>query len=299
MQKLFATIKTILSHPLSRGHEFYILLNLLKWQIRIRLNASSIIIPWIQDSCFISGKGETGLTGNIYTGLFEFEEMSFLLHALSPKEIFVDVGANVGAYTILASQVIKSRSISFEPIPETVKRLENQIRLNGIGDLVDLRPKGVGNSVNLLPFTTNSDTTNQVIFDTKIENAEFFQVTTLDQDLTGDGPYFLKIDVEGFEYAVLEGGRNMLMSEKIMAIIIELNHNCEKFGHTNYEIHELLNSHGYTAVSYDPFKRSLKILDSFNHKLSNTIYVKDVDLISNRCVSAPLRIIHPLGNMVI
>lgn len=299
MFKLIATIKTILDHPLSRRNEHIAILNLLKWQIRIRLNGSSIIIPWIQDSSFICGKGETGLTGNIYTGLFEFEEMSFLIHALSPREIFVDVGANVGAYTILASQVIKSRSISFEPIPETVKRLEKQIQLNRIEELVDVRPMGVGSTNNPLAFTTNSDTTNKVSIDSGVENAEFFKVTTLDEDLTGDGPYFLKIDVEGFEYSVLEGSKNILKSGKIMAIIIELNQNGEKFGHTNDEIHEVLNSHGYTAVSYDPFNRNLKILNSYNHKLPNTIYVKDVELISNRCKSAPLRIIHPLGKRTI
>jgi len=295
MLKIIATIKTILDHPLSRGHEFVAILNLLKWQIRIRLNGSSIIIPWVQDSSFICGKGETGLTGNIYTGLFEFEEMSFLIHALSPSEIFVDIGANVGAYTILASQVINSRSIAFEPIPDTVKRLDKQIQLNKIGDLVDLRPMGVGSTVNPLAFTTDSDTTNKVSLVSGVENTEFFQVTTIDADLTDDGPYFLKIDVEGFEYEVLKGGTNLLKSGNIMAIIVELNHNGEKFGHTNDKIHELLNGYGYTAVSYDPFKRSLKILDSYNHQLPNTIYVKDIDIISNRCKTAPFRIIHPLG----
>ena len=62
-----------------------------------------IIVPWVGDSRFITGSGETGLTGNIYVGFHEYEEMLFLLHALQPTDTFVDVGANVGEYTILAS----------------------------------------------------------------------------------------------------------------------------------------------------------------------------------------------------
>lgn len=299
MRKIFSIAQLILKHPLNNGRRLSAAINFFKWQLQASLSPKSIAIPWVGDSFFLCKKGETGLTGNIYTGLLEFEEMSFLLHALRPSEIFIDVGANAGAYTILASKVVKSRSISFEPIPNTVKRLEKQIQLNKIEDLVVVKPVGIGNNINPLAFTTDRDTTNQVSLDCDAENREFFPVTTLDQDLIDAGPYFLKIDVEGFEYAALEGARNILNSGKIMAIIIELNQNGEKFGHTNNEIHEVLNSHGYTAVSYNPFNRTLEILKSYNHKLPNTIYVKDVNLIFNRCKSAPSRRIHPLGNRVI
>lgn len=44
----------------------------------------------------------TGATGNIYVGLHEFEDMAFLLHVLRRTDLFVDVGANIGSYTILA-----------------------------------------------------------------------------------------------------------------------------------------------------------------------------------------------------
>ena len=59
----------------------------------------------------------TGATGNIYTGLHEFEDMMFLLHLLRPGDIFVDAGANIGSYTVLASAVVGAKSISFEPVP--------------------------------------------------------------------------------------------------------------------------------------------------------------------------------------
>ena len=62
------------------------------------------------------GNGDIQFRWNIYRGLFEYEDMLFLLHALRPENIFVDVGANVGAYTILSSKVVNAKSVAFEPM---------------------------------------------------------------------------------------------------------------------------------------------------------------------------------------
>ena len=56
-----------------------------------QLLGRKVIVPWVEDSKFIAGIGETGLTGNLYTGFMEYEDMLFLLHALDTDETFVDV----------------------------------------------------------------------------------------------------------------------------------------------------------------------------------------------------------------
>lgn len=81
----------------------------------------------------------TGATGNIYTGLHEFIDMAFCLHLLRPGDLFIDVGANVGSYTILASKVVGANSFTLEPVPETFKRLKRNININDIVSLVDAR----------------------------------------------------------------------------------------------------------------------------------------------------------------
>ena len=58
-----------------------------------------------------------GATGNIYCGLHDFEEMSFLMHFLRAGDVFADVGVNVGAYSMLAASV-GARAIAFEPAGE-------------------------------------------------------------------------------------------------------------------------------------------------------------------------------------
>src|SRR6185437_5282689 len=89
------------------------------WQFQSRIFRRPVIYPFLEKSKIIVQGGMTGATGNIYTGLHEFEEMMFLLHLLRPADLFADVGANVGSYTILASAVAGAGSISFEPLPAT------------------------------------------------------------------------------------------------------------------------------------------------------------------------------------
>jgi predicted RNA methylase len=71
----------------------------------------------------------TGATQKIYCSLQEFEDMALLLHVLRPGDLFVDVGANVGSYTILAAGVCGANVISIEPVPSTFTHLADNIHL--------------------------------------------------------------------------------------------------------------------------------------------------------------------------
>ena len=95
-----------------------------------------------------------GATGNIYAGLHEFADMAFTLHFLRPDDLFLDVGANIGSYTLLASGVCKARTISFEPDPARTVVLE-QAAVGGEGGEVE--------------FTIGRDTGNHVIMRSRAE----------------------------------------------------------------------------------------------------------------------------------
>jgi FkbM family methyltransferase len=286
-----------LRHPLNAKHKLKSLGNFLSWQIGTRILGKKVIVPWVDDAKFIAGSGETGLTGNVYVGFMEYLDMLFLLHALQPGETFVDVGANIGAYTILASKVVQSPSIAFEPLPGTADRLKDQLQINRIESFADVRNMGVGDAKGALFFTNNNDTTNKVSLEGDAQNTTRVEVSTLDAELRDDARYFFKIDVEGFEYNVLSGASHILSSDSISAIIIELNGSGEEFGHSNEDIHEKLTSYNFIPVAYEPLSRTLTKLDSYNKDSGNTIYVKDIDLISQRCRSAPRRIVHTACGM--
>ena len=104
----------------------------------------------------------TGATGNIHTGLHEFADMAFTLHFLRHTDLFLDVGANVGTYTLIASGVRKARTIAFEPDPQSMTSLRRNIDLNGLNGRVVLEQAAVGTEEGEVEFTIGQDTANHV-----------------------------------------------------------------------------------------------------------------------------------------
>jgi FkbM family methyltransferase len=230
----------------------------------------------------------------------EYEDMIFLLHALQKSETFVDVGANAGAYTVLASKVIGSNSTAFEPIPETSNLLSDQVQINRIENIVEIKNMGVGDKQDELLFTNDSGAMNRVSLNDEAENTIRIKVTTLDSELNKDTNYFLKIDVEGYEYNVIEGASDLLASNKVSAIIIELNGSGNQFGHTDIDVHKKIISYGFIPISYNPINREIDQLDDIKTKnIGNTIYIRDIDAITERCKAAPIHTIHTAAGIKI
>lgn len=85
-------IKPFLLHPLNRNNRFKAVLNFLKWQLLIRhasKNDSYVVAQYIGGLKCLVKKRLSGMTGNLYSGLQEFEEMAFLLHFLRKDDIFL------------------------------------------------------------------------------------------------------------------------------------------------------------------------------------------------------------------
>jgi len=296
---LFATMRFIARHPLNARRKLAALGGFLRWQLGMRMLKKRVIVPWVDGSRFVTGLGETGLTGNLYAGFMEYEDMLFLLHALQPDETFVDVGANVGAYSILASGVVGAKSIAFEPLPGTAERLRDQVQVNRLESIVDIRNMGIGDAQGALYFTDNRDTVNRVSVAGDVPGTTRVSVGTLDAELADDHRYFMKVDVEGFEYNVIEGASRLLATDDVSAIIIELNGSGEAFGHRNEDVHDRLAGFGFIPVAYDPRTRVLARRSSYNTDGGNTIYVKNVERIAERCRSAPKRVVHTAGGISI
>ena len=111
-----------------------------------------IIISCVDNSKFIYTNNDPQLKWNVYHGLSDFEGMMFLLHVLRSDNTFIDVGSNIGTYTILASKVVGSKSISFEPHPVTFEKLKKSISLNLINKSVIAISKGIGSEISKKNF---------------------------------------------------------------------------------------------------------------------------------------------------
>jgi FkbM family methyltransferase len=272
--KLISTLRTITKHPLTIQSPGAAVWRFVRWQIRSRL-ASDVVVPWIGESRAVVRNGMTGFTGNIYCGLHEFVDMAFTLHFLRPDDLFVDIGANVGSYTILAAKVCGARAIAFEPDPQTNKRLVKNVEINEIGELVTSVQMALGDASDTVAFTTGKDTTNRIA-SADDQDTQQVPLARLD-DVLGDArPQLIKIDVEGYESEVLKGASETLRQNELQAIISES---------TSEAVREILRGFGFSRVYYDP--RNRQLLDAPALPAKNGIFVKDRALCAERVVAAP------------
>lgn len=281
MNRLLTVIHWIIQQPLNRGNKQKALKRFLQWQLNVRINPYPIILPWVNGAKLIVQRGMTGATGNLYAGLHDFEDMSFLLHLLRDEDMFMDIGSNIGSYTILASGAIRCRSIAIEPIPSTYEHLKNNIAVNRMGDRVEALNIGLGSKHSTLLFTNTQDTVNHVAVDGEKDTTEV-PVQALDGILKSRTcPLLIKIDVEGFETEVLLGGKNTLNNPDLKAVIIELNGSGARYGYKDADIHAMFITAGFRPYAYEPFTRQLTELNTYLDE-SNTIYIRDVDFVKNR-----------------
>jgi FkbM family methyltransferase len=276
---LFTALKFILSHPLNHGRPLSTLGRFAAWQIASRLRAE-IEFEWVEGAKLIVSRGMTGATGNIYCGLHEFVEMGFLLHLLRPNDLFLDVGANIGSYTILAASVCRARVIAFEPDPASARVLRRNIAVNHLSALVDVREAALGGVHGQIAFTVGLDTMNRVAGPGD-QSVQLVPISRLDDIPDTATPTLIKMDVEGFEEQVLSGASRVLESPALLAVQSEL---CTPMIRTTLE------SFSFKERFYDPFTRTLRPTP-FGYRTSNALFVRDTELVTERLVQAPSRVV--------
>jgi hypothetical protein len=117
---------------------------------------------------------------------------------------------------------------------------------------------------------------------------EQVEVTTLDAIFSDEAPTLIKIDVEGFETAVINGGARTLADPRLRAVVAELNGSGATYGHNDAVIRHRLESLGFECVQYLPFER--RIIDKETFEPGNVVFVRDKEWVADRLrQAAPFR----------
>jgi len=157
------------------------------------------------------------------------------------KIIFWDIGSNIGLYSIYAaSEIDNIEVISFEPSTSNLRILSRNISINNLENKIKIFqiPLGVNNN-NFLQFNEqkfnegesyNSIDSNINFEGKKMKSENKYEIfsTNIDQiidDKILDVPDYIKIDVDGVEHLILQGGTKLFKDPKIKEIQIEINEN--------------------------------------------------------------------------
>lgn len=132
---------------------------------------------------------------------------------LKAGDVFVDIGANIGYFSLLAAQLVgKSGAVyGFEPIARVAKQFARSVQANDHSN-VFVRQLALGNAVAQMQLSIMPGNVGGSSLVKQIDSGltETVQVSTLDREIGSQKVDFIKIDVEGYEYEVLLGARHVL-----------------------------------------------------------------------------------------
>jgi FkbM family methyltransferase len=174
------------------------------------------------------------------------------LDLLGPRGVAIDIGANIGVWSLLAAERWPGARIhAFEPVPEVAAHCRRHLALNGLGSIV-LNVGAVGAEEGDAAFyAIRTDNTGASSLIRRREPADEITVpvTTLDTYVERerlDRIDVVKVDVEGAERLVFLGGRRTLARADAPAIFFEVDERlCAAAGTTPLEVKSVLIDYGY------------------------------------------------------
>lgn len=205
-----------------------------------------------EGSWFTYRPGDFGATGNIdYVPEAENATRLKLFSMLKGDEVFYDIGAHGGVYTItLRKRFPHLRVISFEPQPDDL-RLNLELNDLAAGDLHEV---ALGADNGAIRMTVNKRSSNHIAADGQRE-VRLARLDDLRKERSLPAPAWIKIDVEGFELPALKGAEATLRESKPV-IICEINEISGRFGTQVSDLTAYLGTIGYTMykLSEDRFE---------------------------------------------
>lgn len=189
-------------------------------------------------------------------------EFAVIRHLVSHGDFVVDVGAHVGVYTKILSELVgdTGQVLAFEPIPSTFAILAHNVSSLGLENV-----KAVNSAISdccgtvsmeVARYTQNADGSYfaKIVTDTDASRLKTVQVNTTTLDLALKGAAcpvrFVKIDVEGHELQCIRGAERVL-SEFKPALFVEVLSDADSHGSPAHALFELLRVRQYKAYCFE------------------------------------------------
>ena len=233
---------------------FILLIELLK-----KTRSKGFFLP-IQSKLFEKANWYTDKETNneFLLGKYEEDLSEVIIANLTNGDVFYDLGAHWGYFSLLASSLVGNNGqvVGFEPHPRNFDRLTKNVQKNK-RDNIKILQIAASNENGYVDFTDSPDSYANTIKTTTSANSIKVQADTID-NLIKNGypiPNFMKIDVEGAEYEVLKGAELTILNNK--PIIHLSTHDIHVSG-VEKKCKNLMTDYGYNLI---PLSRKEGIAD--------------------------------------
>lgn len=196
-----------------------------------------------------------------FNGRPDYDGAAFMEAYLRPGDSVLDVGANIGGYSLLAANCVgaKGRVVAFEPTQSSAARLRENIVLNRF-DQVCVRQIAANAQSGVIPLVVGRDSGNRIQTATakdETERTESVQCELLDVAVGSIDFALGKVDVEGAEPLVFLGAEKMLSRGSPPVWLFELNGKIRDFGYSEEWLIKWLDDHGFDIALYNADESSL------------------------------------------
>src|SRR3990170_7009848 len=192
------------------------------------LKPSGIVLIDVQGSKMYVDSRDTGVAPFLLEwGFYEKYETELFKTLVKKGMVVVDIGANIGYYTLLAAHLVgdEGKVFAFEPEPNNYNLLCKNIEVNGYRNVIPVRKAVFSKSGEMELFLDESNLGGHSLSEANVDKGAsiMVEVTSLD-DYFRNTDYkidVIKMDVQGSEMAVLEGMTNTINQNDSLKIITE------------------------------------------------------------------------------
>jgi FkbM family methyltransferase len=209
------------SHPSNRGRRARQLGQLVRFQLVSRLTGRPAVVSYGDRSLLIARNDAGSSRRGVYFRFPDWPEMQVWRAALRPGDLFVDVGANAGLYSVFAVE-LGCTVVAIEPIPASVSQLQANLALNGAD--AEVLVCALADTPGTMAMA-GADLSRQALRTDgeAVAGGSTVPVRTLDDVLGDRTAAGVKVDVEGAERLVVEGGRRAFEDQRVRLVQLEWN----------------------------------------------------------------------------
>lgn len=284
LKELTTLLRIIWQHPANRGARFSALKRFLLWQLWKRAMRTPVIVPVLDRRQFLVVPDSEFSSLVVYNRLPDWDELNLLQRVLRPDDGFVDIGANVGYYSVFASALVDRGPIhAIEANPRNVAVILKQKHLN---DLAHLTVHGcaVGAGRGSIGFDPSLREMGAVSREAKA-GVSLVECRPLDEIMAGvSTPCVAKMDIEGYEVEALRGASHVLQSRKIWLWVFENNPSgLKQQGTGSRALLEFFRTAGYTLLEYSEDPKACRVFQpAESAELCNLVACSDLGLLQAR-----------------
>jgi FkbM family methyltransferase len=256
-------------------------------------NRSGKFIFKLEDSLSIFLYKDSYLSKLISEG-FEKDEISFVTKFLKTEDSFMDIGANIGYFSIYAANAIgpSGTVYCFEPTPKVYNRLVSNLKLNGFKNYkaFNFAVSDENKSMYFHISKSEYDAWNSFVFSHKSKSKPIEVKAVKIDSLVDKGSIVLntialvKIDVEGWELPVLKGMTKLLELKHAPVFLVEFTEkNAQISGFSLRQIYDYMINYGFVWYRYDSTENVLRHEPfSDNYPYDNLIATKNFNYVNER-----------------